>query len=463
MSTTVLWLTVESCRFDETMGTEAEDQVFQHVSDIAEGTNARSFDRCFSHGIYTRPSVASILTGLYPGYHGAGMDYDTVPSSIPTVAERFRNAGYATACFSPNGYIGPATDLERGFEDYVYVDSSSLHEVAGYSGLAKYLLQLRRHSGGYTTDRRKYSLGYLMSEGIKRYLEDIDDPALLYAHFGDPHHPYAPPLPFIDRYTDDLVVSGKEAREIALDMSENLFEHVTRGAAFSEREWDAIRAMYRACLAYVDELLGELHEFAREQLDDVVIVITGDHGELFGERGLLPHRLVTHDAVSHVPLVVEGPTGLVNYEGHVQHADVMRTLLEENGGNTRGLQGQDLRRTTREYSIIQRGKPRTEETIEKLQELNPEYDADWIHRGRLDALRTDQFKYERSESHRRLYELPDESSDIADERVDLALELDDVLNGFLDDIERNEEMTRRETEISGQMKERLQDMGYLVE
>lgn len=458
---TIVWISLESTRYDHTTFGDHDNETTPSLERIAD--RGTSFDRCFSHGIWTRTSSGSILTGTYPGFHGAGMDHDTVPTEFPTIAERLRDAGYRTVCFSKNAHLSSASGLDRGFDEFVWYDKFSLQDVAGYSGLLKYLLKLRRHSIGYTSRTRLHSTGYLLTEGIKERLENSAEPTFLYAHYGDPHHPYVPPRPYLDRFTESLPFSAEEALEIALEMDETLMQTVADGCEFTDDEWAAIEAMYDACLAYTDSLVGEVYDYVRSNVDDAIVVVTGDHGELLGERGLLAHRLVTHDAVTHVPLVVDGPTDLLDADGHVQHVDVMRTLLEEIGANTGGLHGEDLRETTRHHSIVQRGGPRAAETVEMLRDLNPEFDGDRFHQGTLTTVRTDEHKYERSESDRRLYDLPDEETDVLETRPDVVRDLEATLEERSEWLFDDRSTSRRSGDLSPRMKNQLQDLGYLVE
>ncbi len=458
---TIVWISLESTRYDHTSLSAYDRSTTPELERIAD--RGRSFDRCFSHGIWTRASTASMLTGTYPGFHGAGVNHDTIPSEFPTIAERLGDVGYHSVCFSKNAHLSSASGLDRGFDEFVWYDKYSLQDVAGYSGLAKFLLQLRQHSIGYTKQTRLHSTGYLLSEGIKRRLGTGSEPTFCYAHFGDPHHPYVPPRPYLDRFTDSLPFSAEEALEIAIEMDEQLMQTVADGCSFTDAEWGAIEAMYDACLAYTDALVGEVYDYVRSTLDDAIVVITGDHGELLGERGLLAHRLVTHDAVSHVPLVVDGPTDLLDAEGHVQHVDVMRTLLEAVGADTTGLQGKDVRETTRDHSIVQRGGSRADETIDLLQSLNPSFDADRFHRGTLTAVRTDEYKYEHSDSDRRLYALPDESTDVIDDRPEVAADLEATRAEFAQHAPEDQSPNQRTGKLSPRMKNQLQDLGYLVD
>jgi arylsulfatase A-like enzyme len=75
---------------------------------------------------------------------------------------------------------------------------------------------------------------------------------------------------------------------------------------------DDHRANYDACIAYMDSQLGRLFAELRRRgvLDRTVVIVTADHGELFGEHGMLQHSEFLYLNSIHVPL-------LVRYPGHV--------------------------------------------------------------------------------------------------------------------------------------------------
>lgn len=155
-----------------------------------------------------------------------------------------------------------------------------------------------------------------------------------------------------------------EAREFVIDVRNNYIEHMTTGFCFDEEEWATIKAMYDATISYVDHLIGDLFEFISLELDDTVFVVTADHGELFGEHGLLAHRLVLDDAVTNFSLVVHDPTDITDYNGElIQHIDLMKTLLAEVGAEHPTLQGYDFTQDKRPYCIIQRGEARAGATL----------------------------------------------------------------------------------------------------
>ena len=75
----------------------------------------------FSQASWTRPSVATILTSLYPSSHGAVHKADMLPDRVDTVAEVLSRGGYYTAGFADNVNVSPSFNFGQGFADYRYL------------------------------------------------------------------------------------------------------------------------------------------------------------------------------------------------------------------------------------------------------------------------------------------------------------------------------------------------------
>ena len=462
----VVWITLESTRADHTtMGGYSRDTT-PNIDRIARGKRGRAFDNCHTHGIWTLASSASILTGTVPTHHGAGMANDAIPDEVETVPERLSAAGYHTACLSPNSHLSSATELDRGFDEFVWLSADTLLEAAGPRILFKYLRNCRRHGPGLTTDTRKHGTGFIMNEMAKRRVDaaaEDDDPFFLYAHYGDPHHPYQPPRRYLEPYADDFEMSIDEALELGQYHHANFHQLIADGCPLDDDEWDALHALYDAEIAHTDDLVGDLFEQVT-RLDNTIFVVTADHGELFGEQGMLAHLVVTDDAVTHVPLVTHGFDELVDHEGEsVQHADVMRTLCEVADAGTEGLHGIDLREETREHTLTQRGAKRTRKNLDRFAELNPDFDPTPYHTSTLSALRTDEFKYQKSDDRTELFALPDECEDVDDDHPEVAADLDDELDAILETDGQPAYSGEREGKFSDAMRDQLADLGYLVD
>lgn len=464
----IVWITLESTRADHTTMGGYDRDTTPNILRIANSDGGRSFSKAYSHGIWTLASSASILTATYPSRHGAGMTGDAIPSALPTVAERFKEVGYDTACISPNSHLSSATGLDRGFDEFVWLSKSTLREAVGLKTVLSYLRNLRRHGGGLTLDTRKHGTDYMLTRLARRWLEErrqASAPIFMYLHYGGPHHPYYPPDRFLEKFAGDVGLSMDEIKAVGLDHHEKLYEHMAANSPFSAEEWRALAALYDGEIAHADEFVGELFETVQAlDIGETVFVVTADHGELFGESGLLAHQLVTNEAVSHVPLVTHGLEPALAYEGELlQHADVMTTLLAMVGAPTEGTQGIDMRTDHREFAVVQRGADRCRQNVDELLGLNPQFDASRFPDSTLTALFTPEFKYQHSDDGTGLFRLPDESTDVSDDYPDVEAELQAELTRWFETQGVPVTDQRQTGKFTAEMREQLADLGYLVD
>jgi arylsulfatase A-like enzyme len=464
----IVWVTIESTRADHTSLHGYERTTTPELQRLARSERGRAFGQCFSHGIWTLASSASILTGTYPSHHGAGIDNDAIPAELKTVPELLSEVGYETGCISPNAHLSSGTGLNRGFDRFAWLSKSNMFETLGPRILLKYARNVRRHGGGLTTDTRKHNRGYVTTELAKRWLSEFSDEEqfFLYCHLGNPHQPYYPPKRFRKAFCADNALPSREAGDFVLDTYHDVNETIANGVDFDDEEWAAIHAMYDGEIAHTDELVRDLYEYIQSiDCGRTIFVVTADHGELFGERGLLAHKMAINDAVSHVPLVVHGFDEILDYAGEqVQHVDLIRTLIAETGARTDQLQGIDMRHETREHSFIQRGGQRFNRNLDDLLDHNPAFPAEvFPHEGTVTAVRTPRFRYHRSEMMSELYRLPDESTDVIERYSRVAKHLDEVCTEFLRGDGAPTYAESRRSEFSAEMKEQLADLGYLVD
>ncbi|MFC7021036.1 MULTISPECIES: sulfatase [Haloarcula] len=459
----IVWISLESVRQDHTTLGGHDRDTTPNLARLAADPRGAAFGNCFSHGIWTRTSSTSILTGRAPADHGVLAFDSKLSPEVATIPEQLAAAGYHTACVSPIAQVSEATGLDRGFDDFHYLNYDTLLQEAGPLTMAKFLLNLNRHSAGLTTDTKKHCIGYLGTEIAKRHIrqaETSEDPLFLYTHIGDSHHAYYPPKGWRTQFEDDLELPLEDALAVSLDMSDRLVEHIANGASFSEAEWNAIEVMYDQCLLYVDHLAGIIVEAARKRLDDPIIVVTADHGELLGEQGLLAHMLVANTAVSNVPMVVYGVDGLAGSDELVQHADAMRMALHECGVEIPVPAGFDLRDSERPFAVTQRGGKRAAKKVRQLKDQRPDYDESAFPEGDLTSIRTRDFRYQRSDSGEGLFRLPDEVVDVSGAHPDELERMQARCTEWLDEHSRTR-VSEGEAAFSRNMERQLRDLGYL--
>jgi uncharacterized sulfatase len=194
-------------------------------------------------------------------------------------------------------------------------------------------------------------------------------------------------------------------------------------------------------------------------MGDTVVVVTGDHGELFGEWGLLSHSYVLNDAVTRVPLVVDGLSEslAVDEKDMIQHSDVMTTLLEIAGNDTDDTIGIDLREGDREFAVSQRGPS----TFEELLSFNHNFDHSAFHTGEiLSSLRTDSWRYQESEHRGELFDLADEETDVREDHPEVAASLSSDLQDWLESYGQPVSAGQEE-QFSGAVTRQLRDLGYM--
>jgi uncharacterized sulfatase len=454
----IIWLTLDSVRQDHTTMGGYDRETTPRIQEIADTFDGVAFSSCFSHARASATSIPSILSGTNPSRHGTYYEGSKAfPDELPLASELLSDVGYNTVGVSNNEYAGSLTNTDRGFDEFVLLGSSpgEILDSAGLRNVLKYAANIRTHSVGFSTDTHAHSGAYLLTEIARRELRQAAEPLFMYVHYNEPHRAYYPPLPYLDRFTDEISMSATEAAELAMEVHHNLVEIVANGCDLTAEEMAALEAMYDAEIAYTDDRVGALYDCIQEQLGETVVVVTADHGELFGEDDMLAHKYSMHNAVLQVPMVVQGLAGLSD-EGLVQHADVVRTLLEAAGAETETIQGVDLREECREYAISQS----PADSLDPLLEHNPEFDSSRFPAEPYSLVQDEQFKYVQRPDEPRLYRLPDESENVADDHPDAVDELDTYLTEWLD-TEGQQVGGGEDIEVDEATRERLADLGYL--
>ncbi len=222
----------------------------------------------------TFPSHSSIFTGLVPPHHGVRDNGGFfLGEEQVTLAERLREAGFATGAFVAAWVLEKKWGLAQGFDHY-----SDQFDLSKYKVVSLGTVQKR---GDEVMDD---ALGWLETVKQRRFFA--------WVHLYDPHTPYDAPEPFASRYA---------------------------------------KQPYLAEIAYTDQVVGRLTTWLREQglLDRTLVVLTADHGESLGDHGESTHAYFVYDATTHVPLVIRTPWGLSGRRTlQTSGIDVMPTVLD---------------------------------------------------------------------------------------------------------------------------------------
>lgn len=261
---------------------------------------ATLFRHAVAQSPWTRPSVATILTGLLPRTHGVHRKKHALAPEAVTLAEALQGRGYRTAGFITNGNVARSFGFGQGFDTY---------ELLG-----------RRRSAA--TDVHARAAEWLEKEWKG------DAPFFLYLHTVEPHAPYAPPEPFRQRFASGV----RNEALTRMRFLRQLEEGTVPASPGLRRD---LLALYDAEIAANDAAFGNLIDLLRQRglWQDTIVVFVSDHGEEFFDHGGWEHGKTLHTEMLDIPLIVRVP-GAGNgrtVERQAQHADVMPTVLDALG------------------------------------------------------------------------------------------------------------------------------------
>lgn len=289
-----------------------------------------------SQAAWTKVAVPSIMTSLYPHSHGVKRIPDRLSSAAVTIAEVYRDAGYATAAFCSNAFTGRFTNLHQGFEE--------VHEA-----------------GSLTTETNSSKTSRAIVNRAITWLEQRpNEPYFLFMHLYDPHSDFEPRAPYNTMWS---TASGKEThenhRKLALAEAEKKgekrpfdelpFPEDFRRANLDSKSWMRYeKGWYDGSIRGMDTEVGRLLERLRTlKLErETLIGVVSDHGEELHEHGKMGHGHALYGEIVNVPLLLYRPGSIpsgVRVTETTRSIDLMPTLLKASGLSIpQSVQGQNL-------------------------------------------------------------------------------------------------------------------------
>lgn len=304
------------------------------------------FEECRAPASWTKPSVASLMTSLYPSEHACVQQNEILVDEAHTLPEVFRAAGWRTGAFSDNPFVSPEFGFGQGFDHF---DAARPSVVANGTLLGKVLFMLKALSltgkPFGVGDRAYRGVGTLVDgeAGLLRFVDAAKgEPWFAFVQAMEPHLPYEPDradatafgYPQAEPYRAPPKFNGALPFQTAPDPEPGVRDRIV---ALYDAE---IRGISRAFGKLLDELR------ARGVYENTIIVLTADHGEEFHEHGGWTHGHSLHREVVHVPLIVRLPDSLGPSAGRgrgrrVQHPcsllDVYPTLTDAAAVDDPGL------------------------------------------------------------------------------------------------------------------------------
>jgi choline-sulfatase len=313
------------------------------------GSEGVVFERALCASPLCTPSRASLMTGLLPSRTGAIDNAGELPAGVPTFAHHLRALGYRTVLAGKMHFIGP--DQLHGFEERPLTDVYP----AGFDWVPDWELDDGERLPWYHDLNSVLRAGPVRSTLQLEYDAEVVECALraiaetgsdgrallLVVSFTHPHDPYEAPLEYWNRY------EGVEIDPPANPGPPEPPDPPTRrlralvGAddiAVSPEQTLRARRGYYAAVSLVDDYVGVVLD-ALEGLGDTIVVVTSDHGDLLGERGLW-YKMAPFEGSIRVPLIVHGLQrfGARRVDEPVSLIDLAPTLVELAGG----APGEDL-------------------------------------------------------------------------------------------------------------------------
>lgn len=321
----IILITIDALRADH-LGTYGYSRPTSPAID-AFAREAVVVQDAVSQAPYTKASIASLFTGLFPTAHkafttsrtfdktmtghvsGALPSTDVLSPRLKTLAECLTEAGYQTIGINTNPFLIADFGFGRGFAQYEFLTGGDVQVATASAVTAKALAHIDAR------DRRK--------------------PLFVWLHLMEPHSPYTPPDRLRQMFPPEppplTVPSETIPAWIRVDNSTD--------ARF-------YAALYDAEIRSADESLGTFFDGLKQRQlwDHSVVMLTADHGEEFYDHGGFEHNRTLYDEMLHVPLIVKAP-GLAPRRLHEQIAevDLLPTLVARAGGSVpAGLSGADV-------------------------------------------------------------------------------------------------------------------------
>jgi arylsulfatase A-like enzyme len=420
----------------------------------AFASEAIRYNQATAAAPWTPPSHAAMFSGLYAsnvGVFGPTPSYDR---NKPHVAELLSAAGYTTFGFSNSYHTSTDRGFDRGFE--FYHDVLSLPRFAGkmYEPTLDYVRYL------YDYFLKGYDLSAFQLRRLRTKIRRGDEPFFGFINLNSAHAPYDPPDPFRSEFEEPFDAEDTVNREAAtIIANDDGYQYFMGDVSLSSTEWELVQRWYDGEIRYMDMLLGNFFNFLRTEgvFDDTLIVVTSDHGELFGEYGLVYHQLTLAEELIRVPLLIKRPGQTERQVSNelVSLVDLVPTFLD--------VVGKDVPSTLDGRSLFSDPEPDTvfaeyagpyKPLREKLTGTDgfDEYD-----RG-LQAARTKTRKLiVDTHGERTLYDISD-GTDKPIEQNTVAKRLFERLNNTLGDIPDRNNKTEK---LDEHVEQHLKEMGYM--
>ncbi len=293
----VLIIAVDTLRADH-LGTYGRQGNPTPVLDAFAG-DAVVFEQGFAAASWTRSSFASLWSSRIPSGHATDKKASRMPDDLVLLSEVLHDNGVVTANLANNINVTSTFNFDQGYDTFIY-------EAPAYAfGATESVFSLTFYKVVHKLNERLFS-GHSRVEDFYQPAEVVladaegfmeankDSRWMLGVHLMEPHDPYFE-HPYIDG-SGTAEFNGKGYARAKVERP-----------PMSDAEY--LKGVYEDEIIHMDKKLAAFFDYLKSsgQYDDLMIVLTADHGEEFGEHGGFWHGTTLYDEQIHVPLIIKLP------------------------------------------------------------------------------------------------------------------------------------------------------------
>lgn len=308
------------------------------------------FENAYCNSPLCAPSRFSMMSGQLPSRIGAYDNASLFPEDIPTIAHYLRDQGYYTCLSGKMHFVG--ADQRHGFEDRLTTDI-----YPGDYGWTPDWDNFQQRPTWYHNMLSVVQSGMCVTSNQMDFDEEVafhairqlnklartDDrrPFFLLSSFTHPHDPFAMTKEFWDLYSDGEI-DMPAVPQIPFDKLDPHCQRIHHVCAMGEYEQTPERIKnsrhaYYSEISYVDTKIGQLLTALEKTglKEDTIIVLTSDHGEMLGERGMW-FKMSHFDWSARVPMIIHSPARFTprRVSQPVSLVDLLPTLTDIATGDT---------------------------------------------------------------------------------------------------------------------------------
>jgi arylsulfatase A-like enzyme len=294
----ILMVVLDACRADKVGAYGFERETTPILDEIARDPDAAVFLNYYVQETWTKPSTASLFTGLYAHEHG--YVYGHLEANDPEMADKFK-----VQSLSPNLSTIAEILTQSGFYTFGVVSAAQLGKEYGFDqGFAEYLEPPTR--GGEGDDLRVRITTALIPAISGRFFG--------YVHLLGCHRPFPPEFrdaAYLSKY--GVGYDEEERRPEGVDYTTIMpLARLIRDGEIELTDEDVkfLHLLYESRLRWTDrELLAPIIQSLKDsgKYDETLVIITGDHGEELYDHRDYGHAHALWNEVIHPPLVVKYP------------------------------------------------------------------------------------------------------------------------------------------------------------